>query len=181
MRRKKNLVAAAILSTMVGVGAHSLFAQTTPEGALSGPANPTQPMPNAQQPGPTFPQPGLTIPQQGQRTMPTEPAPGLPQSKPIPGQPTPGSPQTEIPGQTAPLPGQPGTIPERLEQPSAPSRLDAPGTSTQQQSPGTAARLEGERRSIIPPEPRSTVPQPGQSGTLQGGSGTTPAPSSSPR
>jgi hypothetical protein len=44
--------------------------------------------------------PGQTIPQPGPRTQPT-----------IPGQPAPGLPQTD------PLPGQPGTIPERVQQP----------------------------------------------------------------
>jgi hypothetical protein len=174
MKQKRNVIKAVILSGAVGLGAPPLFAQTAPGGGLSGPANPNQPVPNAQQPGPTFPQPGPTVPQQGQRTTPTEPTPGLPQTKPIPGQPTPGSPQTEpVPGQTAPAPGQPGTIPERLDQPGATNRLDPPSNSPQQQAPGTGAKLEGERRSIIPPEPRSTIP-PGQSGTI-------PGTSSSPR
>ena len=44
--------------------------------------------------------PGQTIPQPGPRTQPT-----------IPGQPAPGLPQTD------PMPGQPGTIPERVQQP----------------------------------------------------------------
>ena len=51
--------------------------------------------------GPSAPgNPGQTVPQPGPRTQPT-----------IPGQPAPGLPQTD------PLPGQPGTIPERVEQP----------------------------------------------------------------
>lgn len=45
-------------------------------------------------------QPGPAVPQPGPRTQPT-----------IPGQPAPGLPQTD------PIPGQPGTIPERAEQP----------------------------------------------------------------
>lgn len=45
-------------------------------------------------------QPGPAVPQPGPRTQPT-----------IPGQPAPGLPQTD------PVPGQPGTIPERAEQP----------------------------------------------------------------
>lgn len=44
--------------------------------------------------------PGQTIPEPGPKTQPT-----------IPGQPAPGLPQT------GPLPGQPGTIPERVEKP----------------------------------------------------------------
>ena len=46
--------------------------------------------------------PGQTLPQPGPRTQPT-----------IPGQPAPGLPQTD------PMPGQPGTIPERAQQPRA--------------------------------------------------------------
>lgn len=51
--------------------------------------------------GPAAPgNPGQTVPQPGPRTQPT-----------IPGQPAPGLPQTD------PMPGQPGTIPERAQQP----------------------------------------------------------------
>ena len=58
---------------------------------------------NAPSGGPSAPgNPGQTIPQPGPRTQPT-----------IPGQPAPGLPQTD------PLPGQPGTIPERVQQPRA--------------------------------------------------------------
>ena len=58
---------------------------------------------NAPSSGPSAPgSPGQTIPQPGPRTQPT-----------IPGQPAPGLPQT------SPMPGQPGTIPERVEQPRA--------------------------------------------------------------
>lgn len=171
MKQKNQLVTAVFLSATVGLGAQSLSAQTAPGSGSSGPTTPGQPLPNAQQPSPTFPQPGLTIPQPRQPETPTQPSPGLPQTKPFPGQPTtPGAPQTEpMPGQTAPLPGQPGTIPERLDQPSAPNRLDAPGSSTEKQAPGTGAKLEGERRSIIPPAPHTATPRSGESGTTAGG------------
>ena len=79
MKRKKQILTAVILSGSVGLGANSLFAQGAP---------------GSGQPGPTVPQP--------RQTQPT-----------IPGQPAPGLPQTE------PMPGKPGTIPERVEQPSA--------------------------------------------------------------
>jgi len=79
MKRKKQILTAVILSGSVGVGANSLFAQGAP---------------GSGQPGPTGPQP--------RQTQPT-----------IPGQPAPGLPQTE------PMPGKPGTIPERVERPSA--------------------------------------------------------------
>jgi len=78
MKRKKQILTAVILSGSVGLAANSLFAQGAP---------------GSGQPGPT-PQP--------RQTQPT-----------IPGQPAPGLPQTE------PMPGQPGTIPERVERPSA--------------------------------------------------------------
>jgi peptidoglycan hydrolase-like protein with peptidoglycan-binding domain len=79
MKRKKQMLTAVILSGSVGLGANSLFAQGAP---------------GSGQPGPTGPQP--------RQTQPT-----------IPGQPAPGLPQTE------PMPGKPGTIPERVEGPSA--------------------------------------------------------------
>ena len=69
MKRKKQILTAVILSSSVGLGASSLFAQGAPG---SGP-----------QPRPTQP------------TIPSQPAP-----------------------QTEPMPGKPGTIPERVEQPS---------------------------------------------------------------
>lgn len=79
MKRKKLILTAVLLSGSVGLGASSLFAQRVP---------------GSGDPGPTIPQP-----------RPTQPT--------IPGQPAPGLPQTE------PMPGQPGTIPERVERPSA--------------------------------------------------------------
>ena len=78
MKRKKQILTAVILSGSVGVGASSLFAQGVPGSG----------------PGPTGPQPRPTQP-----TIPGQPAPGLPQSEP--------------------MPGKPGTIPERVERPSA--------------------------------------------------------------
>jgi hypothetical protein len=160
MKRKKQFVTTLILTGTIGVCAEPLLAQTAPGSGPAGPASPGLTVPNAQPPGPTFPQPEPTMPQ----TQPGVPGsmPGLPQSNPFPGQPTPGSPQT-APGQTAPLPGQPGTIPEKLDQPNVPNQLDRPGSSTEKQKP-EGSRLEGERRSIIPPEPRTTMPAPGQSG-----------------
>jgi hypothetical protein len=75
MKRKKQILTAVILSGSVGLGANSLFAQGAP---------------GSSQPGPTGPQPRQTQP-----TIPGQPAPGLPQ--------------------TDPMPGKPGTIPERVE------------------------------------------------------------------
>jgi Putative peptidoglycan binding domain len=91
MNRKKEIVTAVLLSGSIGIGAQSLFAQGMPGGGPSGPSTPGQTT------GPTVPQPEPTIPQQTQPTIPGQPAPGLPQ--------------------TAPMPGQPGTIPERMQPP----------------------------------------------------------------
>src|SRR5687768_6144604 len=55
-------------------------------------------------PGPTVPKPVPEIPQQTQPTIPGQPAPGLPP--------------------TEPLPGQRGTIPERMEAPDAGSQRE---------------------------------------------------------
>jgi hypothetical protein len=81
MKRKKIILTSVLLSGSMGLGAHALFAQTAP--------------------GPSEPKPGPRLPQQ------TEPEPT------IPGRPAPGLPQTE------PLPGRPGTVPEQI-QPRAP-------------------------------------------------------------
>ena len=89
MTRKKQLVTAALLSASVGFGAQSIFAQTSPGGSM-GPGSPSQS-------GPTVPKPDPSSPRETQPTIPGQPAPGLPQSQP--------------------MPGQPGTIPERAQQP----------------------------------------------------------------
>ena len=83
MRRK--VLTAVLLSASMGLGTQSIFAQSAPSGGTSTPG----------MPGKTVPQPGPQI----QPTLPGQPAPGLPQSDPIP--------------------GKPGTIPERVQQPRA--------------------------------------------------------------
>src|SRR5919108_279978 len=90
MKRKKQILTAILLSGSVGLGAQSLFAQSAPGGGPSAPSNPGTT-------GPTVPQPGPGMPQEMQPTIPGQPAPGLPQ--------------------TWPFPGQPGTIPERIQPP----------------------------------------------------------------
>jgi len=79
MKRKNQILSAVILSGSVGLGAQSIFAQGAPGGART--------EPNVPQPRPTQP------------TIPGQPAPGLPE--------------------TDPIPGQPGTIPERVQRPGA--------------------------------------------------------------
>ena len=93
MNGRRKVLTVALLSASVGLGAQSLCAQNTPS-------------PGSSTPG----LPGQTVPQPGPRTQPT-----------IPGQPAPGLPQTDLmPGQSGtPMPGQPGTIPERAQQPRA--------------------------------------------------------------
>jgi Putative peptidoglycan binding domain len=80
MERKKQMLMAALLSASVGMGTQTLLAQGTPGGGSgAGPNNP--------------------VPRETQPTIPGQPAPGIPQ--------------------TSPMPGQPGTIPERAERPKA--------------------------------------------------------------
>lgn len=86
MKRKRQLLTAALLSAGVGLGAQSIFAQSTvPGGGAIGPNNPSQPSPST--------------PRETQPTIPGQPAPGIPQ--------------------TDRMPGQPGTIPEQVQRPSA--------------------------------------------------------------
>lgn len=202
MKRKREILAAVILSGTVGLGAQSLFAQTAPGGAPSGPVTPGKT-------GPTVPQPGPTMPPQTQPTIPAQPAPGRPQTE-------------AIPGQTAPLPGQPGTIPEIVEQPgmTKPSgmagassenikkaqealtarglnpgstsgtmdaktqqalrdfqqanKLPVTGVLDQKTAQQLGINLQGEKRSLPQSPPAGTTPQPGQSDTA-------PKPNSSSR
>lgn len=93
MNGRRKVLTAALLSASVGLGAQSIFAQNTPS-------------PGSSTPG----LPGQTVPQPGPQTQPT-----------IPGQTAPGLPQTDLtPGQPGtPMPGQRGTIPERVQQPRA--------------------------------------------------------------
>ena len=64
--KRKQILTAVLLSGSVGVGANVLFAQGIP--------------------GPTVPRPAPDMPQQTQPTIPGQPAPGLPPTKPLPGQ-----------------------------------------------------------------------------------------------
>jgi len=93
VKRRKEILTAVLLSGSVGLGAQSLFAQGVPGGRPSGPSSPGQTT------GPTVPQPEPGMPREMQPTIPGQPAPGLPQ--------------------TAPIPGQPGTIPEQIQPPEA--------------------------------------------------------------
>jgi len=93
MNLRKRTVTALIVSSSLGLGAQTLFAQAVPGGAPSGPPAPGRI-------GPTAPQPDPTMPRQTQPTIPGQTAPGMP-------------------GQTEPIPGQQGTIPERMQPPDA--------------------------------------------------------------
>jgi Putative peptidoglycan binding domain len=82
MKKRNEILIAALLSASVGVGAQSLFAQSSPGSGSS--------MPGPQdRSGPTVPPGPDTAP-----TIPPQPGPGLPP--------------------TGPLPGQRGTIPEKM-------------------------------------------------------------------
>ena len=84
MKRRKQTFTALFVAGSIGVGANALFAQSLP--------------------GPNVPRPGPDLPKQTQPTIPGQPAPGFPQ--------------------TEPLPGQRGTIPERMEPPDAGSQQE---------------------------------------------------------
>jgi hypothetical protein len=91
MKREKQFLTALVLSGSVGLGAQSIFAQNTPGGQI----------------GPSGPQPRQTQP-----TIPGQPAPGLPE--------------------TDPMPGKPGTIPERVQPPDAGSTRGAARVSAEE-------------------------------------------------
>ncbi|HEY2971500.1 MAG TPA: peptidoglycan-binding domain-containing protein [Pyrinomonadaceae bacterium] len=93
MKRKRQILTAALLSASVGLGAQSVLAQTAPGSGPVGPTNPT---------GPVVPQPEPNLPRETQPTIPGQPAPGIPQPDR--------------------MPGQPGTIPERVQRPSTGER-----------------------------------------------------------
>lgn len=78
MKRKKQVLMAALLSASVGLGAQSVLAQTAPGGSTA-PTNPT---------GPVVPQPEPNLPREIQPTIPGQPAPGIPQTDRMPGKPT---------------------------------------------------------------------------------------------
>src|SRR5918996_1456398 len=99
MKRKKQILTAVILSGSVGLGAQSILAQSGPGGgAGTGGGSSGSGAPG--QTGPTVPQPGPGSPRETQPTVPGQSSPG-------------GA------GRSDPLPGQPGTIPERVERPGA--------------------------------------------------------------
>ncbi len=86
MKGKRQILTATLLSAGIGLGAQSIFAQSTvPGGGAMGPKDQVQPGPSA--------------PRETQPTIPGQPAPGIPQ--------------------TDRMPGQPGTIPERVQRPSS--------------------------------------------------------------
>jgi hypothetical protein len=89
MKRRNQTLTAVILCGGLGLGAQTGFAQSVPGSTPSGPST-----------APGTPQPNPTMPRGVQPTIPGQPAPGLP-------------------GQTEPVPGQPGTIPERIQPPAS--------------------------------------------------------------
>lgn len=102
MKLRKKTLTALLVSSGLGLGAQTVFAQAMPGSPPSGPTAPGTVGPNAQRPDPTMPR----------QTQPT-----------IPGQTVPG-----MPGQTEPIPGQQGTIPEKIQPPDAGSPRDRTAT-----------------------------------------------------
>jgi hypothetical protein len=90
MKREKQFLTALVLSGSVGLGTQSILAQVAP-GERTGPGSPQ--------------------PRQTQPTIPGQPAPGLPE--------------------TDPMPGKPGTIPERVQPPDAGSTRGAASVSAE--------------------------------------------------
>src|SRR5262245_9242164 len=86
---KRPILMAGLLSASIALGAQSIPAQNVPGGA-TGPTDPR---------GPIVPQPNPNMPRETQPTIPGQPAPGVPQPDRIP--------------------GQPGTIPERVQRPNS--------------------------------------------------------------
>lgn len=122
MNRKRQMVTAAVLSASVGLGTHSIFAQSqsAPSGGIPAPAKPGQP-------GPTFPQSDPNAPRPVEPTIPGRPAPV----------PTPGLPQTD------PMPGQPGSPVDRTQRPGAGERQDNVVTPAHIKSAQEALRAQG--------------------------------------
>jgi hypothetical protein len=131
MKARRKILTAALLSTSIGLGAQSVYAQSSPGSGSS--------MPGSQdRGGPVVPQPGT----------------GTPQQPTIPGQPAPGLPQTD------PIPGQPGTIPERVQPPHAGDAQNMAVTSedikkaqdvlkTKGLNPGTDGRMDAKTQQAL--------------------------------
>lgn len=120
MNRKRQIVTAALVSASVGLGAHSIFAQSVPGGGIPAPAKPGQP-------GPTFPQPDPNAPRPVEPTIPGRPAPG----------PTPGLPQTDR------MPEQPGSPLDKTQRPGAGDRQSNTVTPAHIKSAQEALRAQG--------------------------------------
>src|ERR671919_549090 len=118
MKRKKQILTAVVLSGSVGLTAQATLAQSGPGGTGAPGGRPSAPG----QTGPTVPQPEPGVPRQTQPTIPGQTAPG-------------------IPGESDPLPGQRGTIPERVERPSAGTQQQA--TSDDVKKAKEALRAKG--------------------------------------
>ena len=112
MKRGKRILTAALLSTTLGVGAQSLFAQTAPGTGATTPRG-------SGVPGSAVPQPEPGRPQQMEPTIPGKPAPVVPREiGPMPG--------------GEPIPGQVGTIPEQMQLPNAGNQQKIGGLSSDQ-------------------------------------------------
>jgi peptidoglycan hydrolase-like protein with peptidoglycan-binding domain len=129
MKRKKQIFTAALLSASIGVGTQSALSQIAP-GPSTEPTNPR---------GPVFPQPQPNLPRETEPIIPGRPAPGIPQ--------------------TGPLPGQPGTIPEKAQRPSAGDQnmMITPDDIKKAQdalrakglNPGTGGRLDSQTQQAL--------------------------------
>src|SRR5437660_4340650 len=112
MKRNK-IVAAALLSASVGLGAPLLFAQVSPGGGSSAPSK-------SGVTEPTVPEPGPGTPRQMEPTIPGKPAPTVPRKI------------DPVLGSGEPIPGQAGTIPEQMQQPNTTTQQGVSGLSSDQ-------------------------------------------------
>jgi Putative peptidoglycan binding domain len=126
MKKGNEILTAALLSASVGLGAQSLFAQTSPGSGSS--------MPGSQErSGPTVPPGPDTAP-----TLPPQPAPGVPPTGPIPGQ------RGTIPEKMGPSAGDKGMVVTAEHIKKAQDALKAKGLN-----PGTGGKLDPQTQQAL--------------------------------
>ena len=126
MKKRNEILTAALLSASVGLGAQSLFAQSSPGSGSS--------MPGGQErSGPTSPSRPDTSP-----TIPGQPAPGVPPTGPIPGQ------RGTIPEKMGPDAGSQGMVVTSDHIKKAQEALKAKGLN-----PGTGGKLDPQTQQAL--------------------------------
>ena len=124
MKKRNEILTAALLSACVALGAQSLFAQSSPGSGSSMPQDRT---------GPTVPPGPDTSP-----TLPGQPAPGIPPTGPIPGQ------RGTIPEKMGPSAGDKGMVVTSEHIKKAQDALKAKGLN-----PGTGGKLDPQTQQAL--------------------------------